>query len=71
MDENGVRVFAAEHLRNFSVRVFEHFGVPPKDARLAAEVLALADLRGIDSHGVARLHTYFEMLGGRTDQSAL
>jgi hypothetical protein len=28
----------------------------------AAEVLAAADLRGIDSHGVARLHTYFDML---------
>jgi len=25
-------------------------------------VLAAADLRGIDSHGVARLHSYFEML---------
>jgi len=28
----------------------------------AAEVLATADLRGIDSHGVARLHSYFDML---------
>jgi LDH2 family malate/lactate/ureidoglycolate dehydrogenase len=28
----------------------------------AADVLASADLRGIDSHGVARLHTYFDLL---------
>ena len=29
---------------------------------LAAEILALSDLRGIESHGVARLHSYFDML---------
>ena len=39
-----------------------HFGVPKADAEQAADVLARSDLRGIDSHGVARLHTYFEML---------
>ena len=39
-----------------------HFGVPRADAEQAADVLARSDLRGIDSHGVARLHTYFEML---------
>ncbi len=49
-------------LLDFSQRVFESFGVPSEDAALAARVLARADLRGIDSHGVARLHTYFDML---------
>src|SRR5258708_3174291 len=42
--------------------MFLHFGVPKHDAAQAAEVLAVADLRGIDSHGVARLHSYFDML---------
>lgn len=56
------RSFPIEELHEFSVRVFQHFGVPKKDALQAAEVLACADLRGIDSHGVARLHTYFDML---------
>ena len=56
------RTFRAETLRDFSARVFEHFGVPPEDAALAASVLSSADLRGIESHGVARLHTYFDML---------
>jgi L-2-hydroxycarboxylate dehydrogenase (NAD+) len=56
------RNFAPERLREFSARVFQHFGVPRRDAELAAEVLSAADLRGIDSHGVARLHTYFDML---------
>ena len=56
------RTFSPETLSLFSARVFEHFGVPEEDARLAASVLSCADLRGIDSHGVARLHTYFDML---------
>jgi LDH2 family malate/lactate/ureidoglycolate dehydrogenase len=42
--------------------MFRHFDVPEADARTAATVLQSADLRGIDSHGVARLHTYFDML---------
>jgi LDH2 family malate/lactate/ureidoglycolate dehydrogenase len=57
-----VRYFPAERLREFSARVFEHFGVPPPDAAQAADVLAAADLRGVDTHGVARLRTYFDML---------
>jgi LDH2 family malate/lactate/ureidoglycolate dehydrogenase len=56
------RKFPVEHLREFSTRVFRYFEVPPQQAALAADILAAADLRGIDSHGVARLHTYFEML---------
>src|SRR6202047_4993501 len=62
MDEVEVKVFPIEALREFCTRVFLHFGVPKDDASQAAEVLATADLRGIDSHGVARLHTYFDML---------
>lgn len=54
--------YPAEILHDFSRRVFEHFGVPPEDAVQAADVLDAADRRGIDSHGVARLHSYFEML---------
>lgn len=54
--------FPHETLRDFSSKVFQHFGVPVKDAATASSVLSLSDLRGIDSHGVARLHTYFDML---------
>jgi L-2-hydroxycarboxylate dehydrogenase (NAD+) len=56
------KVFHIETLREFSTRVFLHFGVPKKDATQAADVLACADLRGIDSHGVARLSSYVGML---------
>jgi len=54
--------FPADYLKNFSAEMFIHFGVAKPDALQAADVLAKADLRGIDSHGVARLHTYFDML---------
>jgi LDH2 family malate/lactate/ureidoglycolate dehydrogenase len=60
--EDEVCYFPAERLREFCTRVFEHFGVPPADAAQAADVLASADLRGVDSHGVARLRTYSDML---------
>lgn len=56
------KLFSIEALREFSTRIFLHFGVPDEDATQAADVLACADLRGIDSHGVARLYSYFGML---------
>jgi L-2-hydroxycarboxylate dehydrogenase (NAD+) len=56
------RIYPIEQLHEFTQRVLGHCGVPPGDARQAADVLAAADLRGIESHGVARLHTYFDML---------
>ncbi len=62
MSEVEVRVYPVQQLSEFSARVFVHLGLPRPDAELAAGVLALADLRGIDSHGVARLHTYFDLL---------
>ncbi|HIC93994.1 MAG TPA: Ldh family oxidoreductase [Anaerolineae bacterium] len=48
----------AEALRDFCRRIFERLGVPTEDAMAAADVLVSADLRGVDSHGVARLRRY-------------
>src|SRR5246127_2976762 len=56
------KIFPIEALREFSTRVFLNFGVPKREAEQAADVLASADLRGIDSHGVARLTSYFDLL---------
>lgn len=53
--------FSAQYLKNFTAQVFMHFGVAEADAIQAADVLSKADLRGIDSHGVARLRTYVDM----------
>ncbi len=49
-------------LRSFTQHIFEHFGVPSADAKLAADVLAYSDEHGIDSHGIARLETYYDLL---------
>lgn len=57
-----VETYPAEVLHDFAARVLERGGVPPADAALAADVLVAADLRGIDSHGVARLRGYYEAL---------
>jgi len=62
MDDQELIAYPAAHLRDFTAAVFRYFGVGASDAELAADVLIKSDLRGIDSHGVARLHTYFEML---------
>ncbi len=53
--------FSAQYLKDFTANVFMHFGVSETDAIQAADVLSKADLRGIDSHGVARLRTYVDM----------
>src|SRR5207244_11876194 len=42
-------------LRRFCEQVLAKLGVPAEDARVTTDVLVLADLRGIDSHGAARL----------------
>lgn len=56
------KTFSSAVLKNFCKEVFKHYGVPDGDAEVAAEVLNMSDRRGIDSHGVARLHTYYELL---------
>jgi LDH2 family malate/lactate/ureidoglycolate dehydrogenase len=48
-------------LRSFTEQVFLKMGCPPEDAKLAADVLIRSDLRGIDSHGVARLVGYVRL----------
>ena len=53
--------FSETHLRNFTESVFIKMGCPPADALLAADVLLKSDLRGIDSHGVARLSGYIRL----------
>lgn len=53
--------YPASYLKEFTASVFERLGVPTDDAWQAADVLSKADVRGIDSHGVARLRTYVDM----------
>jgi L-2-hydroxycarboxylate dehydrogenase (NAD+) len=55
-------IFKPASLRNFVEEMFSSFGIPPADCKLAADVLAYSDEHGIDSHGVARLITYYDLL---------
>jgi L-2-hydroxycarboxylate dehydrogenase (NAD+) len=48
-------------LFDFTCRIFERIGCSTADAALAAKVLLMADLRGVDSHGVARLSGYVRL----------
>lgn len=54
--------YSVESLREFSTRIFLHCGLTEGDAAQAADVLVTADLWNIDTHGVARLRHYYEML---------
>jgi len=49
-------------LTEFVMAALAKLGVPQEDARVTAEVLVSADLRGIDSHGVARTRRYVQGL---------
>jgi L-2-hydroxycarboxylate dehydrogenase (NAD+) len=44
-----------EKLERFVSLVFQRLGMAVADARITARVLVMADLRGVDSHGVIRL----------------
>ncbi|MFM7485486.1 MAG: Ldh family oxidoreductase [Cytophagales bacterium] len=48
-------------LEDFALRVFEKMGCTKTHAELACKVLLKADLRGIDSHGLARLSGYVRL----------
>ncbi|RYU95680.1 Ldh family oxidoreductase [Emticicia agri] len=50
-----------KRLRSFTEKIFKALGCSGKDARLAADVLVSADLRGVDSHGTARLGGYVRL----------
>jgi len=51
--------FEAAALRDFVERALVATGVGSEDAKLAGEVLVASDLRGIESHGVARLEGFY------------
>jgi LDH2 family malate/lactate/ureidoglycolate dehydrogenase len=55
------RFFSYDRLHTFTGKIFLAMGVPEPDAALATNVLLSADLRGVDSHGVARLSGYVRL----------
>ena len=53
--------FTYDHLYNFSKNIFLKIGCSEADAETATKSLLSADLRGVDSHGVARLSGYIRL----------
>ncbi len=56
----------AERLVSFTAACLEKLGLLAADARLVAETLVAANLRGVDSHGVVRLPHYATRLRNGT-----
>jgi L-2-hydroxycarboxylate dehydrogenase (NAD+) len=54
-------VFTYQQLYNFSKQIFEAIGCNNHEAVVATETLLSADLRGVDSHGIARLSGYVRL----------
>ncbi|HET7815239.1 MAG TPA: Ldh family oxidoreductase [Candidatus Baltobacteraceae bacterium] len=53
------RLSTEERLKSFIAAVLENVEVAPEHAAVVADVLTAADLRGIESHGIARLESYY------------
>jgi LDH2 family malate/lactate/ureidoglycolate dehydrogenase len=55
---------SADALRRFATEVFARTGMPQADAAVVADVLVWANLRGVDTHGVARIPRYVDLIEG-------
>ncbi len=51
--------YRKEDLINYTVQFMAKLGVPQKDAKIVGDVLITADLKGISSHGLIRLSSYY------------
>lgn len=68
----GVPRFDEDELTTFVQQLFEAAGLGVEAARLSAESLLVADRRGIESHGVARIPGYIRRLrNGMIDAEAM
>jgi len=54
-------LFDSKYLKEFTIQIFKSMGCPEEQAKIAADCLNQADLRGVDSHGVARLSGYVRL----------
>jgi LDH2 family malate/lactate/ureidoglycolate dehydrogenase len=64
-------LFAYERLKGFAENIFSKAGFNQSDAEIATRSLLSADLRGVDSHGIARLSGYIRLIeAGRINPAA-
>ena len=57
----GSKLFTYKTLESFTKAVFRQIGCTEEHAEIATQTLLSADLRGIDSHGIARLTGYVRL----------
>src|ERR1700712_1171482 len=57
----GEQTYSYHRLLSFTKAVFNFIGCSEEDANIASKGLLSADLRGIDSHGIARLNGYVRL----------
>lgn len=55
------KTYSYDQLCTFCKSVFKKMGCSENDAAIAAESLLIADMRGVDSHGIARLKGYVRL----------
>lgn len=64
--------YSYDQLARFTQNIFHAIGCSTEDAQTATRVLLSADLRGIDSHGIARLSGYVRLWeAGRVNASPI
>jgi len=54
-------LYSYQRLLHFVTQIFCTIGCSTEDAEIAAKNLLIADLRGVDSHGIARLEGYVRL----------
>jgi LDH2 family malate/lactate/ureidoglycolate dehydrogenase len=55
------QIFSYQQLADFTKTIFQKIGCSDEHAAIATKALLSADLRGIDSHGIARLSGYVRL----------
>ena len=55
------QIFSYQHIYDFTNSIFQKMGCSEAHAAIATKALLSADVRGIDSHGVARLSGYVRL----------
>ena len=58
MAEERIRV-DAEKMKQLGARELQAVGVPENDAKITADVLVSADLRGVETHGIVSLVPFY------------
>lgn len=55
-------IFTPERLNDYSVELFNKLGFKKEESEIISDILIEADLRGINSHGVARIPIYAQRI---------